>query len=207
MRKKVVLALITTGFYALASSQPLMKGVGLNWMVQPMAATGLENVIRSLGITYNSRFNLVEYKNSSFSFGTPVTLGISGYDGAFPLLLDVPIIINYNLGIGSLSSSISRYGYFVGGGFAYHGNLFWKHGFPGGNPFSSASRLNLYSISDFGPVINAGIRLRVGYGMKNIELRISYMRSTIHPWSNYTPTGVEVYNTGHIYAFGCFLNL
>lgn len=162
-----------------AFSQSFMHGAGLNVFVVN-ASSGSTAV--NGGFTYSPRFNFIEQDNLSVSVGVPFSVGLSGsysssyssnYGGSttntLSLMLDVPLIINLNMGCGSTKENKDRFGYFVGGGFGYH--------------------YGTYNISDIlndtevrtkfnttGPLGNAGMRFGVGRGSHNIEVRFQYMK-------------------------------
>jgi hypothetical protein len=86
-------------------------------------------------------------------------------------MLDLPLIFNYNYEYGSLKYGGSRFGYFVGGGGAYHLNTY---------SVSRDPSIDIRQVNGFGPVVNAGLRYSLGkYRIRNFELRFSYMKMIV----------------------------
>ncbi|NLR79563.1 hypothetical protein [Chitinophaga eiseniae] len=175
-------------------SQNLMHAVGLSGFIDHTPRFGS---IFSIAITYSPRFNLMEHKHTSLSVGIPLSIGGSGgrggrqtdsyyvgddiyyydYDTGEPevksrFMIDVPVILNFNVGALSSPDNPRRVGFFVGGGFGYH------YG-----PVNVKQVIRNYHYTDstyqdsFGPVANAGIRIRIGDKADGIELKGSYMKS------------------------------
>lgn len=162
-------------------SQSFSHGVALNVFVStaPGNKAGANG-----GITYSPRFNFVEAENLSVSVGIPISLGLAGsYNSSYnsyygttssntlSFMLNAPVIINLNIGAGATPDADSRIGFFIGGGFGYHYADFNITDDPVDNGIETKT-----TFSTIGPVGNAGLRIGVGHGSHNIEIRGEYMR-------------------------------
>lgn len=133
------------------------------------------------GLTYSPRFNFVERDEMSVSVGIPLSVGLSGsysthygdYEresNTLNFMFNAPLIVNLNLGCGATKHSHRRFGFFAGGGFAYHygsrseGIVFY-------DDYKSKKQS-----STTGPTGNAGVRFGVGRGHHNIEVKLAYMK-------------------------------
>src|SRR5882762_4756141 len=114
----------------LGFSQTFSHGVGVAVFVT--TAKG-GNAAVAEGFTYSPRFNFLENEDFSLSVGIPLSVGISGsyssnynsYSGSttnntLGFMANVPLIVNFNFGAGSSPDNDSRFGFFIGGGAAYH---------------------------------------------------------------------------------------
>lgn len=153
------------------------------------------------GLTYSPRFNFLEQDEMSVSVGVPLSVGLSGsysanygsYEGesnSLSFMLDVPLIVNLNLGCGSTQESERGFGFFVGAGFGYHygvRNESLKDSY--GYEYNGKTKS-----STTGPVGNAGVRFGVGREHQhNIEVRLAYMKGLSEEKSN-------------IFSVGCLFN-
>ncbi|MBX3240273.1 MAG: hypothetical protein KIT80_02520 [Chitinophagaceae bacterium] len=158
------------------SSQTFMHGAGVGFNVSSPAGSSIDPKV-FFTIHYYPQVTFVENESFSVSAGVPLTLGFTGtYSASFNSrgdsyeensllgLFQAPLMVNLNGGAGSSKESEQRFGYFVGGGFGYHGT-----------GIEIADSGKLYS-RGFGPAANAGIRFAVGSHQKNIEVRLSYMK-------------------------------
>jgi hypothetical protein len=120
--KKILLSCFLFACFSTAFSQRFINGVGI--CAFSTGGSGFNSFITG-GITYSPRVNVVESDNSSVSLGLPLSLGI-GYssrsDGtaSASAVINIPFIVNYNIGCGSTRQSEDRIGFFAGGGFGYH---------------------------------------------------------------------------------------
>ncbi len=173
--KSILITALAVLFSKFTFSQTFMQGVGVVTFIQ--ASPGYSTSVTG-GFTYSPKVSFMETGNSSLSVGIPVSAGVSasysyssygGESGNLGLMLDAPLILNFNVGAGSSKETERRFGFFAGGGFGYHASsnrasdLF-------GNDFS-------YKVAGFGPVANMGFRIGVGRRSKNIEIRFSYMKT------------------------------
>jgi hypothetical protein len=167
----LALALCISGF---TFSQSFTQGVGISVYVQSANNFTADPVG---AITYSPRVNFAETESSSFSIGIPMSFGVSGSynsqnyygDNNLAVMFDAPLVFNFNYCAGSSKESEDKWGFFAGAGFGYHMNQLIATDQYGGD----------YSIkmAGFGPVGNAGVRLGVGHGSHNLELRASYMKT------------------------------
>lgn len=152
-------------------SQKFINGVGV--CAFSTGGAGYSTFITG-GITYSPRVNIYSDENSAVSIGLPISFGI-GYsshesDGtaSASAVVNMPLVLNYNLGCGSTRQNESRIGFFAGGGFGYH--------VAARATDDGYADNNTTTVESFGPVANAGIRFAVGRGVHNIELKVSYMK-------------------------------
>ena len=214
MKKYFLLAIICIGSLH-ASSQSFIHAVGLSVFIDH---TPHSPNIASYGLTYSPRFNVMENNKMSVSVGIPLTVGGSGgsggkqpdgywiddqyyyyYDDGYEApevkarwMVDVPVIVNLNLGALSSKYNTQRIGFFVGGGFGYHlGPVNVDHRDLRGNHYIDSTYQHLA-----GPVGNLGIRIRTGskYSTEGIELKGSYMKSV-------TKKQPDVYGITIMYVF------
>jgi hypothetical protein len=134
------------------------------------------------GLTYSPRIVFIETAQLSVSVGLPLTVGegLGGYNDSTGLndthtsfMLNVPVIVNLNIGAGSSWLNKGRVGAFVGGGYAYHYSV---------TPDKVSFQNELIVVAkggsrSLGPVANAGLRFRVGKRGQNMELRFSYFKT------------------------------
>jgi hypothetical protein len=177
--KKMMVSVVLLFISSVAFCQTFMHGAGVTVLIG--SAKG-GDVSVAEGLTYNPRINFLETETLSVSVGIPITLGISAaystsygsdyYDaGSIGFVVNAPMMINLNVGRGSTKENVSRYGYFVGGGFGYHhGDFITLQG----NDFDLYNTTK--STNTFGPCANAGFRIGVGRRHRNIEVRLSYMK-------------------------------
>jgi hypothetical protein len=149
-------------------------GTGINNVLQPVSGYP---VVYSFGFVFSPRYLFARKENSYLSLGTPFTLGFSGIGDSvnggphFGIMLDLPLIFNYNHPFGSLEQGGSRFEYFAGGGAAYHYNHY---------SVSENPNVALQQVNGFGPVVNAGIRYSISrYRIKNFELKFSYIKMIV----------------------------
>lgn len=172
-----VLFLLCMFFSVTASfSQSFMHGAGFSVFVGTVKGG---EASANWGVTYSPRFNFLETETMSVSVGIPLSLGASGSynsrgygENNLSVMLNAPLIVNLNMGAGSTRDDESRFGFFVGAGFGYHFGSFnnvTTDGF--GNVYDDAG-----TVSAYGPVGNAGIRIAVGSSGHNIEVKGSYMK-------------------------------
>jgi hypothetical protein len=172
--KKLFLSLIAFCLTGLAFSQNFIQGVGVNTFIQ--SAPGFSSQLVG-GVTYSPRVSFNETEDMSWSVGMPMSVGFSAslntnsYDGSntAALMVDAPLIVNFNYGAGCSRETENRFGFFAGGGVGYHMATYTE---PDDYLYDQS-----YKMSGFGPVGNAGIRIGVGNGSHNIEIRFSYMKT------------------------------
>jgi hypothetical protein len=173
--KKIALVIALFLISLIGFSQSFMQGAGLTIFVATVNNSD-PSVVG--GFTYSPRFNFAEMENMSLSVGIPLSAGISEYynsmdpDGnSLSFMLNVPLMINLNVGAGSTKENESRLGFFVGAGFGYHLGSYNTNVTDGYDEYSSYQ-----AKSSYGPAANAGVRIAVGNHQKNIEIRLSYLK-------------------------------
>ena len=175
--KKLFFLIILFFSFGISFSQSFMHGAGVVIFVGTVSG-GAATV--NGGVTYSPRINFLEMENSSLSIGIPLSAGISGdyytdtygsSENTLSLMLDVPLILNYNIGCGSSKENESRFGFFAGGGFGYRTSSY-NENVDDGNGYTYQDAVK---VSTFGPVGNAGVRIAVGRHRKNIEIKLSFM--------------------------------
>lgn len=179
--KRIFLFVIV--FFAINScfSQSFTHGVGVSVFVSQVKSSG---IAAYGGFTYSPRINFLETESMSVSAGVPLSIGTSGSytynttygyseeDNTIRFMVNVPLIINLNMGAGSTKENESRFGFFAGGGFGYHyGNFNVVEEDQYGYETETVSTFGTY-----GPAGNIGFRIAVGSNQKNIETRFSYMK-------------------------------
>ena len=180
--KKVILSIALFCIVHTTFSQSFMHGAGITILG---GYTNGGDFTFAEGLTYSPRFNFLETEKLSVSVGVPLSAGISattsttydynGYsynDGSSSVsfVLNLPVIINLNMGRGSTKENRQKFGYFFGAGFGYnHGNFI-------GTSDYSQNGLTSSSDDNFGPVANGGLRFGVGRKHKNVELKFSYFK-------------------------------
>jgi len=191
--KKIIFSSAFLLFISIASySQSFMHGAGFSIFV----ASAGGNTTPNGGLMYSPRFNFIEGEDMSVSVGVPLSAGFSlnystgNYYGesnnSSSLMLDVPLVVNLNMGAGSTHEAESRFCYFFGAGFGYHyGTLKYSDYY--GEEYSS-------KINSYGPVGNLGIRFGVGNSGKNIEVRFSYLKGVDNGKAN-------IYGGGALFNF------
>jgi hypothetical protein len=162
--------------------QTFMHGAGVTLIV---SSAKNSDVTIAEGLTYFPRINFLETESLSASVGIPLSIAVSGSystyysnsggnysnGGAVGVVVNVPLIVNLNMGRGSTKDNTDRYGYFIGAGFGYHHGDFISTQTDGNSNYSGSQ-----SINSFGPAANAGFRIGVGRAHRNIEIRLSYMK-------------------------------
>ncbi|HEV3222288.1 MAG TPA: hypothetical protein VGZ90_05385 [Puia sp.] len=168
--KKLFFSVFAFCLSSFAFSQTFMHGVGVNTFIQ--SASGYSTQVVG-GLTYSPRINFMETDNTSLSVGIPMSIGVSASASTYgsnsaALMFDAPLVLNFNYGAGSSKETESRFGFFGGAGFGYHTSE---------DSYSDGYNNYTDKMSGFGPVGNAGIRIGVGSGSHNIEIRLSYMKT------------------------------
>ena len=172
--KKIFTLSLSLCITAFAFSQTFMQGVGINVVVQSATNFSADPVG---AIMYSPRVTFMETETSSFSVGIPMSFGVSGSynsqdlngNNNLGIMFDAPLIFDYNYGAGSSKEAEDKWGFFAGAGFGYHMNQLVASDVYGDGYETS--------MQGFGPVGNAGVRLNVGHGSHNFELRGSYMKT------------------------------
>jgi len=196
MKRIFLLAAIGLASVKSSVAQHFTHGLGVGIFVEDAKRT---NAKGSFTFTYSPRLSFAETENTSLSIGIPLNIGFSGtYSGGYTsdgyyeendlgYMINVPLMLNFNIGAGSAKGCQDRMGFFVGAGYAYHigtveDNLI-------GNVYPHTE-----TESATGLAANIGLRIGVGHKKKhNIEIRSSYMRGM----SSYKP---------HVFGANCLFN-
>ena len=177
--KKFNLDYFDSNYYYYAMARKFTMGIGI---ITVLTAVPEKPTVGSFGFTFSPRYIFRRTPNSYLSLGSPFTIGFSdahvpsgvvvdGYGPHLGILLDLPLVLNYNHEWGSVSRGGSRFGYFAGIGAAYHLNDY---------SVTTASVTTIDHINGFGPVINAGIRYSFAkYRVTNLELKFSYLKMIV----------------------------
>jgi hypothetical protein len=163
-----------SSYYQEATERRLRMGVGINWMLEPLAGY---RVVGSFGFSLSPRYIFERTHHSYWSLGIPLTTGFSrlddsaSFDLKLGLMFDLPLILNFNHELGGVAGGGSRFGYFAGGGIGYHYNHFTA-----ANDKGTITE----QVNGFGPVINAGIRFSLKkYRIQQLECKLSYMKMMV----------------------------
>jgi len=117
------------------------------------------------GFLYSPRINLTNSGDAALSVGTHLGLGFSLHAGAggssSSLLLDVPLVAEYNIGFGSTKESESGFGGYIGAGYGIHRVSLMTDDYGG-------------SATIHGGVFTGGIRFNIS-GYAPLDLGVSYM--------------------------------
>ncbi len=173
-----------TGFVTRSNLQHMKFGFGVQIGLQPISGyTGAGWG----GMVLSSRYVFQSKARSYLSVGTPVMLGFTvlnlpyDMDLRLGLGIELPVIFNYNRKFSWINPKLTGE-YFFGGGFAYRFSQFTVS-----NHETTIERTD----NGFGPMINAGFRWATGkYKIRNVELRLSYMKMMNANHSNVFGIGV-----------------
>ncbi|WP_440135262.1 hypothetical protein [Chitinophaga sancti] len=200
MKKLLLIAFIAFAFVQSSFSQRFKAGVGAGISIE---TADYMDTKANFGFTFSPALFFAEAENSSFSVGIPLSLGVNegyssdygNYGGVYGgtsigLMLDVPVIVNFNYGAGALKGGSQKWGFFVGGGYGYHlttANYYYNYDNNGNYKSTENSTL--------GVTANAGFRIGTGRRHRhNIEVKFSYMKGL----TDYKP---DVYGVNCIFNF------
>lgn len=138
----------------------------------------------STAIVYSPRVNVIYGENSSLSIGTHLGLGFSltnrAQGGSRSFVLDLPLVVEWNLGTGSTRDYTDGFGGYVGAGYGLHRVSISSDEW-GGN---SAATLH-------GPVFTGGFRFSAG--MAGVfELGGSYLIDLKSKEQKINPVGISL---------------
>ena len=112
-------------------------------------------IMEAVALTYFPRLNFETGNKSSFSVGIPLSLGIGAAsdinkeNSGVYFSYDLPVIADFNIGLGATRENEKRFGYFLGAGFGYgHVSL----------ALTSGSE----KINSYGPIGHGGVRFKIG---------------------------------------------
>jgi hypothetical protein len=163
-------------------SQKFMHGAGTGVFINlsPFTQPAIPTVL-----IYSPRINFFETNALSVSAGIPFSVGFgttyyTNYYSANGLdventttyVINIPAMINLNIGAGSSKQTEKRFGFFIGGGVSYQYGRYVLDEYNGvTNEYPKVKETSV------GPAGNIGLRFAVGKHQKNIEAKFSYMRS------------------------------
>ena len=176
--------LYDTGLVVKSNLQHMKFGFGVQIGLQPISGyTGAGWG----GMVFSSRYVFQRKQHSYLSAGTPIMLGFTvlnlpqEIDLKLGLGIELPVIFNYNRKFSWLKPKLDGE-YFFGGGFAYRYSRLTTS-----NHEVEIERTD----NGFGPMFNAGFRWATGkYKLRNVELRLSYMKMLEADHSNVFGVGV-----------------
>jgi hypothetical protein len=193
--KRLLLFVATCMISVNAFSQSFQHGVGISVFFDDMVP---DKITAVSAITYNPRYNFHETKNMSISLGIPLSIGFmedgsGSYDeygeeepGADinGFTLDVPVIVNLNLGASRMNKG--NFGGFIGVGYTYH--------YASSRDYIKNDINKSIGGSSFGPTINGGFRIGIGDPVENVELRFSWYHGR-------NRTRIGMFGVGAIFNF------
>jgi hypothetical protein len=154
-----------------------MHSLGGKFFLYPNTEDGLTGTT----ILYSPRVNLTSTENTSISVGTHLGLGFAMYSGpegsSSSLILDAPLVGEFNFGHGSTSESEAGFGGYIGAGYGFHRVSMNVDG------YSSSATLN-------GPVFTGGIRFAMG-SIGSYDIGFSYM-ANIKKDIKVNPIGISI---------------
>jgi hypothetical protein len=200
--KKLFLIAAACVASASAFSQSFQHGVGVGIYVDKIESIDAR---ANFAFTYNPRFNFVENESMSVSVGIPLSVGFSGsYEANYNsygnnyenntlgYMVNVPLMVNVNLGGGSSKLCKKHFGGFFGAGYAYYlTNKEETYGY-------DENMNEVYKEvggSTMGPTANIGMRFAVGrHHSKSVEVKMSYFRGT-------TQYKIDLFGVGAAFNF------
>ncbi|KAA2242394.1 hypothetical protein F0L74_07555 [Chitinophaga agrisoli] len=193
MKKTMLLAIICLASIS-SFAQRLHHGLGINFI--SFKPKGFRDNTVGGGITYAPYFCFRENDKRSLSVGIPLTVGFGGNyyrddykgDPAPSVMVDIPVMLNFNMGCGSSGSNRSRFGFFAGGGLGFHYQGVFDH-VPPDEPSGGVTELKK---TTWGPGVNAGIR----YAQPGciFEYKLSFMQGI-------SGSKAQVFGIGCIFNF------
>jgi hypothetical protein len=177
--KRLILFVATCIISVNVFSQSFHHGLGVSVFFDDMVPDKITTIS---AITYNPRFNFHETEKMSVSLGIPLSIGFlgdgsGGYDEITGeqvaddingFSLDVPLMVNLNLGAGSSGLNKGKVGGFIGAGYTYH--------YASSRDYTKNGSEESIGGTSFGLTVNGGIRFDIGEPVENVELRFSYYR-------------------------------
>lgn len=174
MTNRLLLSIVFCLLMHASFSQKFMHGAGtgvfinLSPFIQPAIPTVL---------TYSPRINFVETNALSVSAGIPFSIGFgttyytdyyssNGLDveNTTTYVINIPAMVNLNIGAGSSKQTEKRMGVFVGGGFAYQYGRYVLDEYNGvTNEYPKVKETSI------GPAGNIGLRFAVGRHQKTLR--------------------------------------
>lgn len=183
-----------------AFSQSFHHGIGVSIFFDNMTP---DKITAISAITYSPRYNFRETEKMSASLGIPLSIGFVG-DGNNTVYYDevtgeetsgsikgfavnLPLVVNLNVGAGSTKGNKHNIGGFIGAGYTWH--------YVSSRDYTKDGNDKTIGGSSFGPTINGGFRFNLGGDpVDNIELRFSYYKGS-------NRTRLEMFGIGAIFNF------
>lgn len=154
-----------------------MHSLGGKYFIYPNA-----DGLTSTSFLYSPRLNLSSTESTSISVGTHFGLGFSAYSGPAgsqtSLVLDLPLVGEFNFGHGSTIDNESSVGGYVGAGYGIHRISMSDSEYGGG------------SATLHGPVFTGGVRFSLGR-IGSYEVGASYL-ANIKKEYKVNPFGISV---------------
>jgi hypothetical protein len=177
--KRLLLFAATCIISVNAFSQSFQHGIGVSVFFDNMVP---DKITAISAITYSPRYNFHETQNMSISLGIPLSIGfMDDGSGSYDVTtgeqvagdisgfsLDVPVMVNLNLGGGSSRMNKGKFGGFIGAGYTYH--------YASSRDYIKNDIDKSIGGGSFGPTVNGGMRIGIGDPVANVELRFSYYR-------------------------------
>ncbi len=112
------------------SAQSLMHSLGTTSSVIfgriNTPSTSYSFSLRQANVSYFPRYSLTESDNSSITIGAPVGIGVGLITNTYSsevkpyFSFELPVVIDYNIGLKSTPDNDRRSGFYVGAGFSYY---------------------------------------------------------------------------------------
>ena len=176
MKRILMLVLLLNGNLVMAQQVQFAYAMGLTGTtsnVEGSASTGKDSLmtksdyqlrLRRFGFIFQVRAELLQWKDGSVSIGTPLMIGYSvsnkynsvdvnggritkvdSVKGAH-FAFEIPVLLELNIGLHSAEQESSRFGIYVGGGYAY-------------NYTKIHTSVGVKPLDGFDPILRSGIRM------------------------------------------------
>src|SRR6478735_5250691 len=162
MRKILLVIGLIFGSFQFSQAQFIhgigMTASGLFGRISKYSAFGGSSYDFSMSqfsFAYFPRYNFVENDNSSVSVGAPVALGAgiasNSYSGdaSFYFAYEVPVVLDYNIGLKSTEDNDNGFGGYIGAGFSYY------------HVGMSESMSADFNGTTYGPLLRGGVRFHI----------------------------------------------
>lgn len=173
-------------------SQTFMQSVGgsaslMSATLTIYGTTGSFSILNDY-VTYFPKVNIKETKKSSFSLGLPTSAGISipsneagpSRGSGIYWSLDLPLVVDYNMGCNASKKNKDKFGGYFGAGFGFTYSSWTDDG----NPSNKGN--------SYGPLIRTGVRLRFLSKAKNNSLTIGLSYKIGMETEKYKTIGLNV---------------
>lgn len=169
MKQKLICTLFIVFVFSISAIAQFQHSIGASLITGkgkiPAGAEegSVEPRIDGFGVFYYPRLNVSESETGALSVGIPLTAGFSGSvnsreGGSMSVILDFPITLDYNFGLGSMEGMESNFGGFVGAGFGYtYSNYSQQFYIPG-----VVEDYQTVKGSSYGPLAHGGVKVLIG---------------------------------------------